>query len=55
MSTTESSSSYSDLENMSIRKLLVNINMEDTKVPKAIAKVIPEIEKLVEVDRKSVV
>ena len=55
MSTTESSSSYSDLENMSIRKLLVSINLEDTKVPIAIAKVIPQMEKLVEVIVKKMV
>lgn len=49
MSTTESSSHYSDLERMSVRDLLVNINKEDKAVPVAIEKVIPRIEKLVEV------
>ncbi|MEX2231903.1 MAG: N-acetylmuramic acid 6-phosphate etherase [Cyclobacteriaceae bacterium] len=47
MSTTESSSSYSDLEHMSINQLLTNINKEDKTVPFAIEKVIPQIEKLV--------
>lgn len=45
---TESSSSYSDLDKMSVRELLTNINKEDQSVPVAIEKVIPEIEKLVE-------
>lgn len=49
MSTTESSSDYSNLENMSVRDLLHNINREDKRVPEAIEKVIPTIEKLVEV------
>lgn len=47
MSTTESSSYYQDLENMSVRDLLVNINREDSTVPQSIAKVIPAIEALV--------
>jgi N-acetylmuramic acid 6-phosphate etherase len=47
MSVTESSSSYEQLENMSVRDLLMNINKEDQTVPGAIEKVIPEIEKLV--------
>lgn len=47
MSTTESSSSYSDLEHMSVNQLLTNINKEDKTVPFAIEKVIPQIEKLV--------
>lgn len=46
---TESPSHYNDLEKMSVRELLTNINKEDQTVPKAIEKVIPEIEKLVEV------
>ena len=53
MSVTESSSAYNDLEKMSVRELLVNINREDRTVPEAIEKVIPQIEKLVdEVVRK---
>lgn len=48
MSVTESASVYNDLEKMSIRELLVNINREDKTVPLAIEKVIPQIERLVE-------
>lgn len=47
MTTTESSSYYNDLEKMSVRDLLVNINKEDKTVPLAIEKVIPQIEALV--------
>jgi N-acetylmuramic acid 6-phosphate etherase len=47
MSVTESSSHYQDLEKMSVRELLVNMNNEDKTVPHAIEKVIPSIEKLV--------
>ncbi|MBX2960977.1 MAG: N-acetylmuramic acid 6-phosphate etherase [Cyclobacteriaceae bacterium] len=49
MSTTESASHYNHLEQMSTRDLLANINREDKTVPDAIEKVIPQIEKLVEV------
>jgi N-acetylmuramic acid 6-phosphate etherase len=45
--TTESSSHYSDLEKMSSRDLLVNMNREDHSVPLAIEKEIPAIEALV--------
>ncbi len=45
--TTESSSKYNNLEKMSTRNLLKNINKEDQTVPLAIAKVIPAIEKVV--------
>jgi N-acetylmuramic acid 6-phosphate etherase len=45
---TESSSRYNDLEKMSVRELLTNINHEDKTVPLAIEKVIPKIELLVE-------
>jgi N-acetylmuramic acid 6-phosphate etherase len=48
-SITESPSSYDWLERMSIRDLLKNINKEDKTVPLAVEKVIPKIEKLVEV------
>jgi N-acetylmuramic acid 6-phosphate etherase len=48
MSVTESESLYHDLERMSTRQILDNINAEDRKVPDAIAKAIPAIEKLVE-------
>lgn len=46
---TEQSSHYNDLEKMSTRDLLKNINNEDKKVPDAIEKKLPVIEKLVEV------
>jgi len=46
--TTESDSYYDNLENMSVRELLVNMNTEDKTVPLAIEKAIPQIEKLVE-------
>jgi N-acetylmuramic acid 6-phosphate etherase len=49
MKTTESSSRYTHLESMSTRALLTNINREDKTVPLAIAKVIPYVEKLVNV------
>jgi N-acetylmuramic acid 6-phosphate etherase len=53
MTITEASSSYNDLEKMSVRDLLVNINKEDKSVPLAVEKVIPQIETLVnEVVRK---
>ncbi len=48
MSTTESPSFYDNLEKMSVHDLLSNINKEDQTVPHAVAKVIPQIEKLVE-------
>ena len=47
-SITEQSSYYDDLENMSISELLININNEDKKVPLAVEKALPQIEKLVE-------
>ncbi len=45
-SITESDSSYSNLEKMSIRELLEGIHNEDKKVMPAVGKTIPEIEKL---------
>jgi N-acetylmuramic acid 6-phosphate etherase len=45
---TEQSSHYDNLEQMSTRNLLVNINNEDKSVPLAVEKCIPEIEKLVD-------
>jgi len=48
MSVTESSSLYNHLEKMSTKDLLKNINQEDQKVPLAIQKSLPQIEKLVE-------
>ena len=44
---TEQTSNYNDLEKMSVHELLININKEDETVPAAVAKVIPQIEKLV--------
>jgi len=42
MKTTESASHYHNLESMSVRELLTNINREDMGVPKAIEKIIPK-------------
>ncbi|MEY3451065.1 MAG: hypothetical protein RL711_891, partial [Bacteroidota bacterium] len=47
MNTTESTSAYNNLEQMSTFDLLANINKEDQTVPLAVAKVIPAIEKVV--------
>jgi len=46
---TEQPSHYRHLEKMAIGELLTNINKEDQVVPAAVAKAIPQIEKLVEV------
>jgi N-acetylmuramic acid 6-phosphate etherase len=46
---TESSSRYANLERMSVRSLLVNINREDATVPPALKKVIPRMEALVKI------
>ena len=46
---TESTSKYDHLEKMSVHELLININKEDQTVPKTIEKIIPELEKLVEI------
>ncbi|QJD78030.1 N-acetylmuramic acid 6-phosphate etherase [Spirosoma rhododendri] len=46
--TTETSSHYDHLEQMSVHDLLTNINREDQTVPLAVAKAIPQIEALVE-------
>ncbi|MDI9340494.1 MAG: N-acetylmuramic acid 6-phosphate etherase [Sediminibacterium sp.] len=48
MKTTEADSYYSDLEKMSTRELLLNMNREDQTVPIAIGKAIPQIEQAVE-------
>ncbi len=45
---TEQDSLYRHLEEMSTRELLDNINAEDHKVPEAVGKVIPAIERLVD-------
>ena len=49
MKTTEADSLYNNLEQMSIHELLQNMNKEDLTVPNAVAKAIPQIEKLVAV------
>lgn len=49
MSTTESSSRFDHLEKMSVLELLSNINQEDRTVPMAVEKVLPNMEKLVNV------
>ncbi|WP_186757557.1 N-acetylmuramic acid 6-phosphate etherase [Echinicola salinicaeni] len=51
--TTESSSLYDNLEEMSTGELLKSINQEDRKVAKAVDKVIPQIEHLVDAAVKS--
>lgn len=45
--TTEQSSHYDSLENMSVIDLLTNINNEDKTVPLAVEKALPQIENLV--------
>jgi len=47
--TTEQSSVYNNLEEMSTFELLSNMNSEDKMVPKAIEKAIPQIEKLTDI------
>lgn len=47
--TTEQASHYDHLETMSVQDLLKNMNTEDQKVPSAVQKVIPKIEKLVQI------
>jgi N-acetylmuramic acid 6-phosphate etherase len=46
---TEEPSKYRHLEQMSVMDILININNEDKTVPEAVAKAIPQIEKLVAV------
>lgn len=46
---TEQPGNYRHLEKMSVTEILVNMNTEDYTVPSAVKKVIPQIEKLVEV------
>lgn len=45
--TTESTSHYNQLQDMTVAELLTNINIEDQTVPLAVARVIPNIEALV--------
>ncbi len=40
-------SNFDNLEKMSVHELLININKEDSKVPRAVRKAIPQIEALV--------
>lgn len=47
MNTTEADSNYSDLENLSVRDLIISINSEDQKVPLAIEKSFVSIENLI--------
>ncbi|MDI1353704.1 MAG: N-acetylmuramic acid 6-phosphate etherase [bacterium] len=47
MKTTEADSYYHNLEQMSVRDLLLNINKEDHTVPLSVENSIPQIEKLV--------
>lgn len=47
--TTEQDSHYDHLEKMTTTELLSNINQEDKTVPNAVEKIIPHIEKLVDV------
>ncbi|EDP69924.1 glucokinase regulatory protein, sugar phosphate isomerase [Flavobacteriales bacterium ALC-1] len=46
--TTEEDSLYNNLENMSIKEVITNINNEDKTVPLAVEKVLPQIELLIE-------
>jgi N-acetylmuramic acid 6-phosphate etherase len=46
---TEQDSTYRQLDRMSVRDILTNINIEDKVVPKAVKKAIPQIERLVTV------
>lgn len=48
MTFTETESNYRHLEQMSVAEVLSNINHEDKTVANAVEKVIPQIEKLVE-------
>lgn len=47
VSITESSSTFDDLEKMTVRELLVGINQEDAKVHLAVKEAIPQIEHLI--------
>lgn len=46
--TTEQSSNYQNLQDMTVNEILTGINNEDSSVPAAVAEEIPQIEKLVE-------
>jgi N-acetylmuramic acid 6-phosphate etherase len=47
--TTEKSSHYNNLEQMSVQEILRHINTEDQSVPFAVAKALPQIEQLVNI------
>lgn len=46
--TTEQSSNYQNLQDMTVKEILTGINNEDSSVPAAVAEEMPQIEKLVE-------
>lgn len=46
--TTEQSSNYQNLQDMTVKEILTGINNEDSSVPAAVAEEIPQIKKLVE-------
>ncbi|NTW34018.1 MAG: N-acetylmuramic acid 6-phosphate etherase, partial [Bacteroidetes bacterium] len=48
MITTEKESHYSNIDEMSLHEILININKEDKTIANAVEKVIPQIEKLAE-------
>lgn len=50
--TTEAESNHRNLDQMSTRELLMHMNEEDDSVPKAVAKALPKIEKLVNAAHK---
>ena len=45
--TTEENSNYNDLEEMSVRELIQNINKEDKSIPEIIEEILPNIENLI--------
>jgi N-acetylmuramic acid 6-phosphate etherase len=47
LSITESSSNFEDLDKMTVKELLTNINLEDSKVHLAVREALPQIEKLI--------
>jgi len=47
LSITESSSNFENLDRMTVKELLTNINQEDSKVHLAVREAIPQIEKLI--------
>jgi len=47
MSHTEAPSNYNDLEKMSVRDILINMNKEDRTVPLAVSRSMPQLEALI--------